>query len=217
MSIFADVVTERRELVGLPAGSYGTGKSPGLKIQQYIEKSSKLDKSGAMRHSFLVVATRPSREAIAVATDPREVDYEGSAFLSLTLHPMALTPESVALAFSGENMDYVAKAIANGDCTQESIDNCKVYWRQVATNKVLEANTPPEQMEEAIQTQYQKELMQIQIKVGTFHRLQLWAGLVPDLQLDPRKLEGLEFSGKIETREFNNKTQSEVTQVYGKK
>src|SRR5580693_9704591 len=116
MSFLADVQTNTRAQVALSPGSYGTGKKPGLKILQYIEKASKLDKSGAMRHSFLVSALGPSKEAAeayklassngksAAAGNPlEEPDYEGTAFLSLTLHELWLCPEATALAFSEDS------------------------------------------------------------------------------------------------------------------
>src|SRR5258708_15762401 len=97
MSPFLDQVnTDSRARVSLSPGSYGTGSQPGLKILQYIEKSSKLDKNGAMRHSFLLAATQPSREAKAAAKvrngcNPLETpDYKGTAFYTLTFHKMCL-------------------------------------------------------------------------------------------------------------------------------
>lgn len=235
MSFLQQVETQTRERVSLPPGSYGSGREPGLQIVSYIEKASKIDKSGAMRHSFLVRATKPSREALAsvVAIKPtngtsnplEEPDYEGTAFLPLTLHEMWLNPEATALAFTESSRnkegviqaDYVQQAIAGGDVTQESIDKAIAHFRQVATDKVIAANTPAEQMEEAVNAQYAKELTQISIKVGQFLTLQDWKGVERSLQFDPTTLINATFSGKVESREFNGKAQSEVVAIYSKK
>jgi len=235
MTTFLDsVVTETRERISLSPGSYGTSKEPGLKIISYIEKASKLDKNGAMRHSFLVSATRPSREQLAAvpSTNGKEPDpfhqgpdFEGTAFLSLSLHELWLTPEATALAFTEASRnkegvvqaDYIQKAIADGDATQDSIDKARAHFRQVATDKVISANTPSEQVEEAVEKQYQKELTQISIKTGQFVTLEDWKGVPRSLQLDPRELIGTEFSGKVEAREFNGKQGVEVTAIYSRK
>jgi hypothetical protein len=232
MSFLQEVTTNTRERTSLPPGSYGTSKEPGLKILMYSEKGSKLDKTGAMQHSFLVAATRPSREAKAAAAPSNgnvgnfsnEPDYEGTAFLKVVLHSMWLNPEATALAFTESSRnkegviqaDYVAKAIESGETTQEAIDNARAHFRKVATEKVIHANTPTEQMEEAVETQYQKELTQIAIKVGQFCSLMDWAGVPRDLSFDPTKLVNVEFSGKVEQREFNGKVGSEITAVYGR-
>src|SRR5882672_2158201 len=187
MSPFLDQVnTDSRARVSLSPGSYGTGSQPGLKILQYIEKSSKPDKSGAMRHSFLVAATRPSREQ-AIQQKPSGngidgtamLDHEVTAFFALSIHPMWLNWESVALAYNevgkdaegNVKVDYVAKVIADGDCSQESIDKAKSYYQQVATKKIMDNNTPEDQIGQAVLTQYSKELTQISIKIGTLMRL----------------------------------------------
>ena len=237
MSFLDDVKTNDRPQVSLPAGSYGSGKDPGLNIVAYIDKASKLDKSGAMRHSFLVSALKPSREALeaaklastngkaAAAGNPlEEPDYEGTAFLSLSLHELWLCPEATSLAFTEATRnkdgqiqaDYVAKAIQDGETNQESIDKAVAHFRQVATDKVIAANTPAEQMVEAVETQYRKELTQISIKVGQFMTLMDWSGNKRDLQTDPKSLVGVKFSGKVEAREFNGKVGVEVTSIYGK-
>src|SRR5882672_9212383 len=146
MSPFLDQVnTDSRARVSLSPGSYGTGSQPGLKILQYIEKSSKPDKSGAMRHSFLVAATRPSLESKTARDQANAVngntpldgpDYEGTAFFALSIHPMWLNWESVALAYNevgkdaegNVKVDYVAKVIADGDCSQDSISNARQHY-----------------------------------------------------------------------------------------
>ena len=232
MSFLDTIDTNTRQQVSLPAGSYGSGKEPGLQIIAYIDKASKLDKSGAMRHSFLVSALKPSREAMEAhkaangSKNPlEEPDYEGTAFLSLTLHELWLCPEATALAFTEASRnkegqiqaDYVAKAIQEGEATEESMEKARAHFRQVATDKVIAANTPDEQMEEAVETQYKKELTQISIKVGQFVTLMDWAGKKRDLQMDPKDLLNTKFSGKVESREFNGKTGVEVTAIYSKK
>jgi hypothetical protein len=236
MSFLQDVETNTRERVSLSPGSYGTGKEPGLKILQYIDKTSKLDKSGAMRHSFLVAATRPSREAAELQKNAKsngfdkgsplsEPDFEGTAFLSVTLHELWLTPEATALAFTEASRnkegviqaDYVTKAIADGDATQDSIDRAAGHFKSLAADKVLAANTPDDQVQDATDTQYKKELTQISIKVGQFLTLQDWAGQPRDLQFDPLKLVGTQFSGKVETKEFNGKSEAEVSAIWSKK
>jgi hypothetical protein len=232
MSFLDTVETNTRAQVSLSPGSYGSGKEPGLKIVSYIEKASKLDKSGAMRHSFLVSALKPSREATEAqkgkngnAFPGEPPDFEGTAFLSLTLHELWLNMEATSLAFTEASRnkegviqaDHVAKAIADGDVTEESIAKARAHFLQVATEKCVAANTPADKLEEAVQVQYGKELTQISIKTGQFLVLQDWAGKPRNLQFDPTQLVGAEFSGKVETKDFNGKSGSEVTAVYSKK
>jgi hypothetical protein len=231
MSFLDTVETSTRAQVSLSPGSYGSGKEPGLKILAYIDKASKLDKSGAMRHSFLVAATKPSREAAEAykskngSANPLDTpDFEGTAFLSLSLNEFWLNMEATSLAFTEASRnkdgviqhDNVAQAIADGDTTQEAIDTAIAHFRQIATDKVIAANTPAENLEAAIETQYGKELTQISIKVGQFVTLQDWKGVPRSLQFDPTQLVGTEFSGKVETREFNGKSGAEVTSIYSK-
>jgi len=235
MTFLAEVTTNTFERVSLSPGSYGSGKESGLKILQYVEKASKLNKSGAMRHSFLVAATKPSREALAAAEQGKKnefggapldsPDFDGTAFLSLTLHELWLTPEATALAFTEASRnkegviqaDYVAKAISEGEVSEESIDKARAHFQQVATDKVIAANTPAEGLQAAMEAQFKKELTQISIKVGWFLTLQDWAGVTRSLQFDPLKLVNVQFSGKVESRELNGKTGSEVTAVYGRR
>jgi hypothetical protein len=237
VSFLSQVETSNQERRSLEPGSYGTGKEPGLKILSYIDKASKLDKSGAMRHSFLVSATRPSREAVAAGKNGNGKspavgfdipDYDGTAFLSITLHEMWLNAEATALAFTEASRnkegviqaDYVANAISEGETTQESIDRAMAHFRQVATDKCIAANTPEEGLEEAVDTQYKKEMTQISIKVGQFLTLQDWAGVERSLQFDPSKLVNVEFSGKITESDMPSKDgtkPSEVKAIYSRK
>ncbi len=235
MSFLEQVETRTQERVSLAAGSYGTAREPGLKILSYIDKASKLDRSGAMRHSFLVAALHASREATAAAAatngngkepDPFHLgpDYEGTAFLSLTLHELWLTLEATALAFTEASRnkegiiqaDYIAKAITEGEITEASLEEARAHFRQVATDKVIAANTPSEDMAEAVDKQYVKELTQISIKVGQFLTLQDWSGKPRSLQADPKDLVSTEFSAKVESREFNGKIGSEITSIYSR-
>src|SRR5882724_7282969 len=239
MPFLDQVNTDSRARVSLSPGSYGTGSQPGLKILQYIEKSSKPDKSGAMRHSFLVAATRPSREATAAAKPANggsapfeQPDYEGTAFFALSIHPMWLNWESVALAYNevgkdaegNVKVDYVAKVIADGDCSQESIDKAKSYYQQVATKKVIDANTPDEQIGEAVLTQYSKELTQISIKIGTLMRLIDWKYQETQSKhrnefasFDIKDLVNTEFSGKVQKSNQAGSDTSEIDSVYSRK
>jgi hypothetical protein len=193
-----------------------------------------------MRHSFLVAATRPSREALAahsatgkngdgLNTSPSAhfadgPDFEGTAWLSLTLHEMWLNPEACALAFTEASRnkegviqaDYIAAAIQEGEATQESISKAQDYFKKVATDKVIAANTPDDKMQEAYESQYGKELTQISIKVGQFVTLQDWKGVPRDLHFDPLQLVGTEFSGKVITSTIGTGG-SEVSTVYSKK
>jgi hypothetical protein len=226
-----------RERVSLAPGSYGSSSQPGLKILSYIEKASKADKTGAMRHSFLVAATRPSREQIqaqaaagsngkaAAASDNFfEPDYEGTAFLSVTIHEDWKHPAALAMAFTEAsrnkegkiNHDYVAEAIAAGEVDPVIAKEGETYYRKLALDKVLAANTPGDQIDAKAEEQYRKELMQISIKVGELFTLLDWAGVPRDPNFDIPHLVATEFSGKIESREFNGKTGSEVTRVYSK-
>lgn len=234
MSFLNQVETNNFERTSLAPGSYGSGREPGLKILSYIDKASKLDKSGAMQHSFLVAATRPSKEAVAAGKNGNTAhpavgfdipEYDGTAFLKVVLHEMWLNPEATALAFTEASRnkegviqaDYVANAIAEGETTQKSIDRAMAHFRQVATDKCITANTPEDGLQEAVDTQYKKELTQISIKVGQFLTLQDWAGVERSLQFDPMKLVNTEFSGKVETKEFNGKSGSEISAIWSKK
>lgn len=235
-NFYSEIDLNTRERVSLSPGSYGTSKQPGLKILAYIEKASKLDKTGAMRHSFLVSATRPSREqlqhvqsngkAAAAGETPFDTpDFEGTAFLALTIHDLWKAPESIALAFTEASRnkegviqkDMEQAAIAAGAATAESLHNAKLYYQKIATDKVLAANTPEENQTEAMKTQYRKELQQVSIKIGQFFTLQDWKNGGDkgkrDVNLDPSTLVGTEFSGKVEA---GMNGQSEVGAIYSR-
>ncbi|MBO0887484.1 hypothetical protein J2P12_00125 [Candidatus Bathyarchaeota archaeon] len=234
---YQEVDINQRERVALAPGSYGTSTQPGLKIMAYIDKASKKDKSGAMRHSFLVAATRPSREQIqeqakngnggmfSGGEHPFEPDFEGTAFLSITIHEDWTHPAALAMAFTEATRnkegklgkDYLAEAIASGEVDAKVAEEGKAYYRKIATEKVIAANTPPEKIDEAIEAQYRKELMQISIKMGEFFTLLDWAGIPRDPNHDPITLVGTEFSGKVETSNFGaNPGNTEVTRVYSR-
>lgn len=232
-----EVNTDSRARISLSPGSYGTGSKPGLKIVSYIDKASKPDKNGAMQHSFLVAATMPSREQKSVPTNgsstPLDIpDFEGTAFFKLTLHPVWMNWEAVALAYNeagkdaegNVKTDYIAKAIADGDCTEDSISNARAHFMQVAHDKVVAANTPSEQMDAAILTQYGKELTQISIKIGTLMRLIDWKYQETQSRhrnefstFDVKDLVNTEFSGKVQKSNQAGKDASEVDSVYSRK
>jgi hypothetical protein len=188
MPFYSAIETRQQERIALAAGSYGTGKEPGLKIASYI--GVKPDKTGAARHNFLVTAIRPSREQLqAVATNGHEPgagnlgpDFEGTAFFPLTIHELWLAPESIALAFTEASrnkegaiqQDYIAAALQDGSATPESIGKAKAHFVEVARNKVTNANTPEDQFEQAATDQYRKEMLAISIKIGQFFTLQDW-------------------------------------------
>jgi len=221
-SFYSTIDTNSRERISIAPGSYGTSKQPGLKIVAYIEKASKNDKAGNMRHSFLVSATRPSREQLQSNGN----GIEGTAFLSLTLNDLWLAPESVALAFTeasrnktGEiQADYEAKALANGDVSQESMQKARIHYQKLATDKVISANTPDDGVAQAVRDQYRKELQQVSIKVGQFFQLQDWKNGGDkgkrNLQLNPVELVGVEFSGRVEKSNVGD--QSEVTGIWSR-
>ncbi len=234
---YQTVELNTRERLSLAPGSYGSASQPGLKILTYIDKASKLDKTGAMRHSFLVSATRPSREqlqatatnhsngkAAASVEDFFEPTYDGTAFLSITIHEDWKHPAALAIAFTEATRnkegiighDYVAEAVAAGEFEAQLAIDGKNYYRKLATDKVIAANTPGDQMEAAVEAQYRKELMQISIKMGEFFTLQDWAGIPRDPNHDPVTLVGAEFAGKVESSNLAGKGGSEVTRVYSK-
>jgi hypothetical protein len=232
---YQTVELNSRERLSLTPGSYGSSSQPGLKILSYIDKASKPDKTGAMRHSFLVSATRPSREqlqqaatkngngkAAASGEDFFEPSYEGTAFLSLTLHEDWKHPAALAIAFTEATRnkegiighDYVSEAVAANEFEQQIAIDGQAYYRKLATDKVIAANTPEDQIQAAVEAQYRKELMQISIKMGEYFTLQDWAGIPRDPNHDPINLVGAEFAGKVESSSFGDKTGSEVTRVY---
>jgi hypothetical protein len=232
---YQSVELNTRERLSLAPGSYGSSSQPGLKILAYIDKASKVDKSGAMRHSFLVGALRPSREQLQAAahaagngksgaTPFDEPEYEGTAFLSVTVHSDWSHPAALAMAFTEATRnkegklghDYLAEAIASGEVDPQLAKDGQAYYRQIATDKVTAANTPPEKMEEAVESQYRKELMAISIKMGQLFTLQDWAGMERDPGRDPVLLVGTEFSGKVETSNLGQ-GQSEVASIYSRK
>jgi hypothetical protein len=234
---YQTVELNTRERLSLAPGSYGSSSQPGLKILSYIDKASKPDKTGAMRHSFLVAATRPSREQLQQAATANgngkaaaagdaipfdEPSYEGTAFLSITLHEDWKHPAALAIAFTEATRnkegiighDYVAEAVAAGEFEQQIAIDGQAYYRKVAIDKVIAANTPEDQIQAAVETQYRKELMQISIKMGEYFTLQDWAGIPRDPNHDPITLVGAEFAGKVEASNMPGKTGSEVTRVY---
>jgi hypothetical protein len=232
---YQSVELNTRERVALAPGSYGSSTQPGLKIVSYIDKASKPDKTGAMRHSFLVAATRPSREqlqeysgsngkaAAAGDTPFSEPDYDGTAFLSVTIHEDWKHPAALAIAFTEAsrnkegkiNHDYVAEAVAAGEFDAKLAEEGRAYYRKLATEKVIAANTPAELMEAKVEEQYRKELVQISIKIGELFTLQDWAGIVRNPGQDPITLVGSEFSGRIEKSNVGNG--SDVTRIYSRK
>lgn len=237
MPFYSDVDVNTRERVNLSPDSYGSGKQAGLKIVSYI--GEKPDKSDHVRHSFLVTATRPGRDAlqrVAAAANGNgkgsnpldEPDYEGTAFLALTLDDLWLAPESIALAFTeasrnkaGEiQKDYEKMSLEDKSVTEESLQKCREHFQGLARDKVIAANTPEESLEEAFRVQYRKELQQVAIKVGQFFVLQDWKNggdkSKRDPQLNPMELAGTEFSGKVEHTDIG-KGGSEVTAVYSVK
>lgn len=236
---YQSVELNSRERLSLAPGSYGSSSQPGLRILTYIDKASKTDKSGAMRHSFLVAATRPSREqlqqaattsgngkaaASGEATPFDEPEYDGTAFLSVTIHEDWKHPAALALAFTEAsrtkdgkiNHDYVAEAIAAGEVDAKVAADGQAFYRKLATDKVLAANTPSDQIEAAVEAQYRKELVQISIKMGEYFTLQDWATIPRDPNHDPITLVGTEFAGKVEATSLQGKTGSEVTRVYSR-
>lgn len=232
-TLYSGFQTNTRERSELAAGSYGTSREPGLKIMAHIEKASKLDKTGAMRHSFLVVAIRPSKEQLADFAEAQkngagkevfEPDYEGTAFLYLSLHDMWLNAESAALAFTEASRkkdgtygnDYIAQAVAAGDTTQENINRAQEYYAKLAEEKILAANTPGD-VTAAVAEQFHKELVKVSINLGQFFDLQDWLTGDPtkrDIHLDPKALVGCQFSGKVEKANVGNG--SEVSRVYSR-
>ncbi len=236
---YQTVELNTRERLSLAPGSYGSASQPGLKILTYIDKASKPDKTGAMRHSFLVAATRPSREQlqqhaaaagngkVAAAGDSTPFDepsYEGTAFLSITLHEDWKHPAALAIAFTEATRnkegvighDYVAEAVAAGEFEQQIALDGQAYYRKIATEKVIAANTPADQIQAAVEAQYRKELIQISIKMGEYFTLQDWATIPRDPNHDPITLVGTEFAGKVEASNMPGKSQTEVTRVYSK-
>jgi hypothetical protein len=192
-----------------------------------------------MRHKFLVVATRPSREQIQAqaanhsngkakasgeTTPFDEPDYDGSAFFAVTIHEDWKHPAALALAFTEAsrtkegkiNHDYLAEAIASGEVDPKIAEEGAAYYRKMALDKVLAANTPADQIDAAVEAQYRKELMAISIKIGEIFNLQDWAGEQRDPGGDIIRLVGTEFSGKVETSNLAGATTTEVTKVYSK-
>lgn len=238
MPFYQSVELNTRERVSLAPGSYGSSSQPGLKILTYVDKASKPDRTGAMRHSFLVAATRPSREALQAhqaansngkskasgETPFDEPDYEGTAFLSLTLHDDWKHPAALALAFTEASRnkegviqkDYLAAAIASGEVDAQVAKDGEVFLRKQALDKVIAANTPGDKLEAAAEAQYRKELMQISIKMGEYFNLQDWAGIPRDPNHDPITLVGAEFAGKVEASNMPGRTSSEVTRIYSR-
>ena len=95
---------------------------------------------------------------------------------------------------------------------------------QIAHDKVVAANTPAEQMDAAVLTQYSKELTQISIKIGTLMRLIDWKYQETQSKhrnefatFDIKDLVNTEFSGKVQKSNQAGSDASEVDSVYSKK
>ena len=231
MGFLDQIQTQQFERIPLEPGHYGDGKNPGLKILSYLENASKPDKNKNMQYAFLVAALRPSREQLEAQKNGKGTDHpfgtdapDGTAFLSLTLGEMWLNAEAAAIAFteasknkSGEvQANYEQAALDSGDVTADSIRKAKSYFQRLAAEKVADANTPQEQVEEAFQLQYHKELQQVAIKLGQFLTLQDWLGKSRKLNMHPMELVGTQFSGNVETSTVG-KGGSQVTAIYSKK
>jgi len=239
---YESVELNQRERVALAPGSYGTSSTPGLKIVAYLSDSSKADKNGAMQHSFLVAASRPSREQLQAfashsgngkaaaagdATPFFEPEYEGTAFLKLVIHEDWKHPAALALAWTEASRnkegviqkDYVAAEIASGVFTQQIADEGSQWYRELATRKVEANNTPADQATAAIEKQYRSELVQIQIKMRALFDLCDWHGIPRNPEVDMAGLVGTEFAGKVEKSNLAKKDGtfgSEVSAVYSR-
>jgi len=221
MSFIDQLNTETRIRQTLPPGVYGTTTVPGLKIVSYI--GSKEDKSGNLRHSFLVAATGPSKEAKAAFKPSSlvdEPDFEGTAFMALTLRDTWLAPATLALAFSPRDKqgvvitDLAATAVAAGELKQAEVDEARQFFTDKAKERLAAANTP-EITDDLLLEDFNKQMDNILIKVGTFFRLQDWKGVQRSVTMNPTDLVGTEFSGTV-NKGLGNAT-TEVDQVMSKK
>ena len=248
------VDTTSRERVALAAGSYGTSKQAGLKILSYLDNPKTDKNGALEHTFLVAAtqASKESKEAFKAfnATNPlEEPEFEGTAFLRLKFHPVWLSPEAIALGFTeasrpmkvadggkkvpdmeaAPRIDYVAAALALPETdpdhvSEETIAKAKAWFMQKATDKVVGANTPAEQMEAAVDLQYHNELLQVSINVGTFFRLQDWkyGAKQSDKRswsLEPKELVNTEFSGKVEHRGYGTegKVSVEVSGVFDRK
>ena len=244
---YESVDLNTRERIALAPGSYGTSSAPGLKILAYLADQARPDKNGAMQHSFLVAATRPSREQLqshnagngsganpphGSGTNPPhtpfdEPDFEGTAFMKLVIHEDWKHPAALALAWTESSRnkegviqkDYVASEIQAGIFTQEIADQGAQWYRAIAMRKVEESNTPKDKFDAAVEAQYRKELVQIQIKMRMLFDLEDWKGVPRNPEMDVATLVGTEFSGKVEKSNLPKKdgtVGSEITAVYSR-
>lgn len=141
-------------------------------------------KDGATRHTFLVGSNY----------------VNGTAFLKIDLQDFYLTPEACALAFGKKdknNTDPFQLPADTAGLDPTVLEATQNRITEVATEKVIAANTPAEAQHDATETAIHNIMLQIQINVGTIFRLQDWAGLDRNPQGDLSQLEQTQFEGAV--------------------
>jgi|SRR5215471_126843 len=179
------------DLSPLPEGVYTSNPKSkdkrGESLKIIKELAVKEVKGGATRHTFLVGSD----------------DERGTGFLKIDLHPWSLRPETIAMALgkkpkdaSGNGHFFISpEVLAQLDAA--AVDSTQKELEEIATAKVAEANTPDEQVGEAISATLHKMLVQVQINVGTIFRLQDWAGYARNPEEALLNLEGVYFEGSV--------------------
>ena len=186
------------ERVALPAGKYGTAKQPGLRIVKYLGSKPSRNDAELVDHGYLVAAE----------------EVEGTAFMHIRVKAWWLHDAVAALAFTSDKQNMVLEAVKAGRCTQEEVDTAHKVIGSIARGKVVAANTPPDQVDEANATAEKNLLAQIRIAIGEVFRLQDWKGVPRSLEFDPASFDGVAFSGVVEPG-YTAGT-SEVKSIYGK-
>lgn len=179
------------EKKALPAGTYGTGSEPGLKIVAALD-SKETKEPGLWRYGWLVAATGAA---------------EGTCFFHINLRNEWLEDGALALAFSTPEL-----ATGDGEMN-EARDTLMV----LAASKAAANGSPADKLEADTAAIYEKVLTQIRINVGTVFRLQDWAEKERDPHVDPQKLVGTEFSGTVEASSIAGSVTTEVKTVFSKK
>lgn len=189
---YQDIVLDPpRERVALPVGSYGKSNQAALKVVHYNGSKATKDPD-LLRHSFLVAGM----DGVA-----------GTSFLAIQVKDTWLTPEAAALAFNQDPESVGANPTGVAAFHQLLLEQ--------AAARAVANNTPEEQLTTATQTAYDNLLTQIRINVGTIFRLQDWAGVPRNPQVDWQSLVGTEFAGSIEAGISGNTT--DVKSVYSRK
>lgn len=134
--------------------------------------------------------------------------HEGWANLNLRLDQDWLNPALIAMAMgtSGSkekgfttNRKYVQQAQQDG-VTATDVLAADKYMEDYATEQADKNNVPAERLDEELDRIKNSLLLQVKINIGTLWRLQEWAGVEVDENMNPEELKGTVFAGSVKER-----------------